>query len=106
MQHIGLKKGKGTIVSDVFEIVYIVGGVGLLLILTDALYTDKRHICCHSWAAADSGASLSGLLGFHLLAQEWQGLGLEQDQMNIFFFPLGWTSASALYHHLHPPQVK
>lgn len=48
MQHIGLKKGKGTIVSDVFEIVYIVGGVGLLLILTDALYTDKRHICCHS----------------------------------------------------------
>ncbi len=37
--------------------VYFVGGVGLL-ILIDALYSDKMHACRHSWVAANSGVSL------------------------------------------------
>ncbi len=53
-----MKKDEGTIISDVCEIVYIVGGVGLLLILIDALHTDKMHVCRHFWVAADSVVSL------------------------------------------------
>lgn len=43
--HIGSKKGEGNAVFDEFEIVHVVGSVGLQLLLTAALYTDKRHIC-------------------------------------------------------------